>query len=225
MLAKRRLLTWCDDGGTNGSVPTGRTRVLVEESRWAGCSARLQRAIQGNRSSLVAKERPITATAVIGGLPARSLSGRSRRTAVSAYTQGNAPWSGSKCVQAGTGSAPIRRPLDSTTSRKCGVGHAEQAFRCLSARRPPGQSPISPGVIPLPQTRPALLNGSKQHAFRDAAGLLPVVDRRLHPTRYGNGTDVPRLAQQVGNNPVCLTQLDRTNTQREQFASSESTSN
>jgi len=131
MLAKRRLLTWCDDGGTNGSVPTGRTRVLVEESRWAGCSARLQRAIQGNRSSLVAKERPITATAVIGGLPARSLSGRSRRTAVSAYTQGNAPWSGSKCVQAGTGSAPIRRPLDSTTSRKCGVGHAEQAFRCL----------------------------------------------------------------------------------------------
>src|SRR2546426_369878 len=59
---------------------------------------------------------------------------------------------------------------------------------------------------------------SKERAFGDATGFLPFIDRNLHPRWDWNGTDVPSLAQEVGDNPMLLARLDGVNPQRKQLA-------
>src|SRR5437773_727719 len=80
------------------------------------------------------------------------------------------------------------------------------------------------GVIPLPQTRPALLIDRKRVPSRDAACFLPYIDGRLDPSWNGNGTNVSSLAQEVGDDPVLLSRLDRIEAEREQLAAAKSTS-
>jgi hypothetical protein len=59
------------------------------------------------------------------------------------------------------------------------------------------------------------IDRSKERPLVDAAGLLPFIDRRLHQNGNRNGPDVSGLAQQVGDDSVLLSQLDRLHLQRQ----------
>ena len=65
---------------------------------------------------------------------------------------------------------------------------------------------------------------SKERALSDTAGLFPCVNRLLEPRWNRDGTDVSGLARKVGDYPVLLSQLDFIDTEREQLAAAESTS-
>src|SRR5215831_1789356 len=69
---------------------------------------------------------------------------------------------------------------------------------------------------------PSLGDGSEQRTFSDAAGILPFIDCRFYPPWDWHSTNVPGLAQQVGDNPVSLAQLDGISSSREQLAASQS---
>src|SRR5438876_2079853 len=56
-----------------------------------------------------------------------------------------------------------------------------------------------------------LVDGSEQRNFSDAAGILPFIECRFYPDRDWYSPDVPGLAQQVGDYPVFLAQLDGIN--------------
>src|SRR5882762_8469812 len=56
-----------------------------------------------------------------------------------------------------------------------------------------------------------LVDGSEQRTFSDAAHIPPCIDCRFYPDRDWYGPDVSGLAQQVGDDPVFLAQLDGIN--------------
>jgi hypothetical protein len=62
----------------------------------------------------------------------------------------------------------------------------------------------------------------RERAFGDATGLLPFIDRNLHPWWDWNSTDVPSLAQGVGDDRMLLARLDRVNPKRKQLAAAQS---
>jgi hypothetical protein len=84
--------------------------------------------------------------------------------------------------------------------------------------------PITFGVIPSPQTRPALfIYRAKKYSLFDAARLLPVIDGYLHPARNRDGADVASLPYQIGDHPVFLSQLNGVDAQGPQLASTQPT--
>jgi hypothetical protein len=81
--------------------------------------------------------------------------------------------------------------------------------------------PITFGVIPSPQTRPALfIYRAKKYSLFDAARLLPVIDG---PARNRDGADVASLPYQIGDHPVFLSQLNGVDAQGPQLASTQPT--
>lgn len=70
----------------------------------------------------------------------------------------------------------------------------------------------------------SLVDRSKERAFGDATCLLPPIDRRLDPRWNGNGTNVPSLVREIGDDPVLLSQLDRIDAGSEQPAAAKSAS-
>src|SRR5215472_6494558 len=122
------------------------------------------------------------------------------------------------------GSAPVRRRQDGITGRIAAqVMRSKFRYACLGggvandlpqhARR----HSITPDAS-------ILVDRSKDRAFRDAAGCLPFIDRRLHPRWDRHCTHVSGLPHQVGNHPAFLSQLYGVDTQGQQFASSQSAS-
>jgi hypothetical protein len=66
---------------------------------------------------------------------------------------------------------------------------------------------------------PSFVDRTEEYAGRNPRGIRPSVNSSFYPIRDGNRSNVPTLADKIGNDPVLLPLLDVLNSQRSQFCS------
>src|ERR1700689_2748082 len=76
----------------------------------------------------------------------------------------------------------------------------------------------------LPPDRASSANSAEDKIGRDSGSPGPAIDRAFHPVRHGNRSNVLPLPDQVGDNPVFLTDLKVVDLQPHQLGAPEAAS-